>query len=316
MTSCNSGPVPAAFEKLLASHIQSVTDFDDCYSDPLKSIKTIQQLSHQREPLSKSQWEFISCLVHRAYQSHRRHMAQGRYVKASLQAFAAWYHLAERYGLVAAQSDEYLPTNLRTNDAPDLIGTRTGLVWTHHAEYVAKNLNCAIRFGLQALDALDLHAALAPFLDDLIPVAIRSLVIQTKQPLHVVEHSYLSPFINPIYSERYSLNALCSGSSFTAGLSLTTHRSFHPLNSHFQYADLYQTLEEVTPENPETHCATYWLQGPTTTGLDGYCLRYLGHQMHFSVSEFEELRGLLRLARQQPDFMEAFALMAMLYGDI
>lgn len=297
-------------------------EFGELLGDQVESIKHIQQLAQTRQPLRKAQWEFVAFLVHRAYQSHRRQMVQGRYFKAALQAFATWRRLLEREGL-SSQSDEYFLSNLRRTDTPDLlervdelVRTMPELVWTSQAEFGTRNFSVAMRDGIQAINALDLHDALEPFLTDLIPVAIRSVFMQTKKPLHEVEQSYLSLPIKPIESEHYSLSVLSSGTSLTAALSLSTHRSIHPINSFMQFQELSQILEEVTPENPSTHSETYWLAGPSVTGLASYYLRYLGHQMNFSEAEFEQLRGVFRLARQQPDLRAALAKMAAIYGDI
>lgn len=297
-------------------------EFGELLGDQVESIKYIQQLAQTRQPLRKAQWEFVSFLVHRAYQSHRRQMVQGRYFKAALQAFATWRRLLERQGL-PTQSDDYFLSNLRRTDTTDLlgridelIGTMPELVWTSQAEFGTRNLNVAMRDGIQALNALDLHDALAPFLVDLLPVAIRSVFMQTKRPLHEVEQSYLSSPIKPVESERYSLSVLSSGTSLTAALSLSTHRSINPINSFMQFQDLAQILEEVTPENPSSQSETYWLAGPPVTGSTGYYLRYLGHQMDFSADEFDELRGVFRLAKRQPDLMAALARMTAIYGDI
>ena len=323
MSSFNKGAAPAPFKQPLVILSQPLIEPDECHGDPVESIKSIQQLAQTGQPLQKSQWKFVAELVHRAYQSHRRQMVQGRYFKAALQGFAAWRRLLKRSGLAAAQSDDYFLSNLRRTDATDLlgridglVGTMPELVGTRQAEFGTRNLTVALRDSTQALNAQDLHDTLAPFLADLMPVAIRAVFMQTKQPLHEVEQSYLSPPIKPVESERYSLSVLSSGASLTAALSLSTHRSLHPINSFLQFQDLCQILEEVTPENPSTHSETYWLDGPPVTGSGGYYLRYLGHQMDFSTTEFEEIRGVFRLAMRRPDLMAALAEMTAIYGDI
>jgi len=323
MSLFNKGAAPAPVKRPLVILSQPLVESDECHGNPVEAIKSIQQLDQTGQPLGKAQWEFISFLVHRAYQTHGLQMVQGRYFKAALQAFAVWRGLLERCGLAAAQSDAYFLSNLRRTDATDLLGriddlgsTMPELVGTRQAEFGTRNLNVALRDSTQALNALDLHEALAPFLADLMPVAIRAVCEQKKRPLHEVEQSYLSPPIKPVESEKYSLSVSASGASLTASLSLSTHRSLHPINSFLQFQELAQVLEEVTSENPSTHSETYGLDGPPITGSGGYYLRYLGHQMDFSTTEFEELRGVFRLAMRRPDLAAALAEMTAIYGDI
>jgi hypothetical protein len=312
MSSFNKGAAPAPVKQSLIEH-----------DDPVESIKSIQQLAQTGRPLHKAHWKLVAAQVHRAYQTHQLQAVQGRYFKAVLQAFAAWRCLLGRCGLAAPQSDDYFLSNLRRTEAADLVGrvdelasTMPELVGTRQAEFGARNLEVAMRDGIQPLGAQDLHDALAPFLADLMPVAIRAAFLQTKQPLHEVEQSYLSPPIKPVESARYSLSVLSSGASLTAALSLSTHRSLHPIGSFVQFQELAQILEEVTTDNPSTHSETYWLAGPPVTGGGSYYLRYLGHQMDFSVTEFEELRGVFRLAVRRPDLMAVLAEMTAIYGDI
>ena len=102
----------------------------------------------------------------------------------------------------------------------------------------------------------------------------------------------------------------------TAALSLSTHRSVHPISSFLQLQELVQILHEVTPENSFAQSEVYWLAGPPNTAGDHYYLRYRGHQMDFSGAEFMELRDLFNRAVQQPDLQSALARMAAVYGDI
>jgi hypothetical protein len=133
--------------------------------------------------------------------------------------------------------------------------------------------------------------------------------INPKKPLNEGQLTYLSPPIQRIDIEfkRYSLKLLLSSTSLNAVLALNTHRSMLPIKSFMQFQELSQILEDSSA-NPPTQSGTYSLDGPPVTGAGGgYRLRYSGHQMDFSADEFEELRGLFRLARQQPDVMAALA---------
>lgn len=297
-------------------------EFGELMGNQVEAIKYIQQLSQTRQPLRKVQWEFVSFLVHRAYQMHRRQMVKGRYFKATLQAFAAWRRLLEPED--EAQFDAYFLSNLRRTDTNDLlpridelIETMPVLVGATQAEFGTRNFNVAMRDGIHMLNALDLHDALAPYLTDLLPVAIRSVVAQTQKPLQEIEQDYLAPPIRPTTSEHYDLSVMYSGSSLTAALSLSTHRSVHPLNSFLQFQELVQILNEVTPESPSAQSDVYWMAGPPVTGSDNsYLLRFRGHQLHFSGEEIAELRDLFHRALQQPDLQSALARMAAIYGDI
>lgn len=129
-----------------------------------------------------------------------------------------------------------------------------------------------------------------------------------KKPLHEGQLTYLPPPIQRIDIEfkRYSLKLLLSSTSLNAVLALNTHRSMLPIHSFMQFQELSLILEAA--ENPPTQSETFSLERPPVTGDGGsYCLRYRGHQMDFSTDEFEELRELLRLARQQPDVKAALA---------
>lgn len=296
-------------------------EFGELLGNQVEAVKYIQQLAQTRQPLRKAQWEFISFLVHRAYQMHRRQMVQGKYFKATLQAFAAWRRMLGQED--KAKSDTYFLSNLRRTDASDLlprveelIATMPVLVGASQAEFGTRNFNVAMRDGIQMLNALDLHDALAPYLAELLPVAIRSVVAQTQQPLQEIEQDYLAPSIRPTVSEHYDLSVMYSGSSLTAALSLSTHRSVHPINSFLQFQELVQILNEVTPENSSVQSDVYWLAGPPNTAGDHYYLRYRGHQMDFSGAEFMELRDLFHRAVQQPDLQGALARMTAAYGDI
>lgn len=295
-------------------------EFGELLADQAESIKHIQQLSQTRQPLRRAQWEFLSFLVHRAYQNNRRQMVQGCYFRTVLQAFAAWRQLIE--GQDFAQADQYFLSNLRdtgTNDLQkridELIATMPILTWNAQAEFGARNFNVAMRDGLENIHALDLNEALAPYLPNLIPVAIRAVHLHTGKPLREVEHDFSSPPINPIRTEHYWLTILISGSSLNAGLNLSTHRSLHPLSGFLQFQEFAQLLEEVSTVNSMANSETYSITGSTSED-SGYYLRYLGHQMEFTREEFKELRDLFQTALLQPDVKEAIRKMVAIYGDI
>lgn len=295
-------------------------EFGELLADQVEAVKHIEQLGQTRQPLRRAQWEFLSFLIHRAYQNNRRQMVQGRYFKAVLQAFAAWRQLVE--GQEIAQEDRYFLSNLRDTGSSDLqqriddlVRTMPSLIWNSQAEFGARNFNVAMRDGIENIHALDLNEVLAPYLPDLLPVAIRAVYSHTGKPLREVERDFMSPPISPIQTEHYWLNILVSGDTFTAGLNLSTHRSLHPINSFLQFQELAQLLEEVSADNASTHSETYSISGPYGQ-VEGYYLRYMGHQMEFTRGEFEELRGLFRTALLQPDVQEAVRKMVAIYGDI
>jgi hypothetical protein len=295
-------------------------EFGDLLVNQVEALKHIQELMQAKQPLRKAQWELVSFLIHRGYQIHRRRMVQGRYFKATLQALAAWRNLL---GPANQTFDGYFLGNLGHSDKTallprldELIDTMPELVPTSQAEYGTRNFNVAMRDDIQKLNGADLNDALMPFLPDLLPVAIRFVVTETKQPLQEIQPDYLTPAIRPLSSERYDLSVMCAGSSLTAGLSLSTHRLIHPINSFVQFQEFVQLLNEVTPENSLAQSDTYWLAGPSNTGDDIYYLRLSGNQVTLSSAEFHELKDLMNRAVQQPDLKHALVRMAAVYGDI
>lgn len=291
-------------------------EFGELYANQREEIKRIQELTRLRQPLRRAQWELLSFLIHRAYQSNRRQMVQSRYLKATLQSFAAWRRFA------GDQDDRYFLSNLRDTGSDDLlqrvddlVSTMPTLVWNSQAEFGARNFNVAMRDGIDRLHIVDLNDAFLPYVADLLPVAVRAVYMHTGKPLREVERDVMSLPIRSIETEHYWLNIIVSGEVLTAGLDLSTHRSLHPLNSFLQFMEFAQLLDEVSPENPSTESETYSITGPVLN-LTSYYVRYRGHQMEFTPEEFEELRELFRTAFRQEDVQRAIAKMIAIYGDI
>lgn len=290
-------------------------EFGELLANETESIKQIQRLALSKQPLRKAQWEFLSYLIHQAYIKNTNTTVQSKYFKVILKAFLAWRLISKE------NDDRYFLGNLGGNSeggiiarVNQLIDEMPNFIGNAQAEFGTRNFNVAMRDFIRNMDSFELNEALLPLLTQLLPVAIRANFQRTQKPLREVTQDFLRHPIKPINTEHYWLSIIVSGTSFTAGLDLTTHRSVHPINSFMQYQEFAKILE-AGAENSYSQSENYWLIAPTSV-TESYYLRYKGHQMEFSKDEFEELRSVFRNASEHSDVKSAVLSMIELYGDI
>lgn len=303
---------------LLESASVQNAEFGDLLANVASSVREIIRLYKSNSPLRRSQWELVSYLINDAYQKNARQAVNGQYYKAALMAFSAWRRLSGK-----DSNDRYFKSNLRQTGESDLLKSIDAIVQNmpqlisnSEAEFGARNFNVAMRDEIADINVLELNDVLLPYLSDLLPVVIRAVYQRTKTPLYEKERNFMASPIRPIKSDRYWLNILVSGDSFTAGLELSTHRSIHPINSFLQFQELVQIFNEVSEDNLSASSSCYWLSAPIPNCMESYHWRYYGHQMTLNPDEFVELKQIFATALQQGDVKQAVRGMIDIYGDI
>lgn len=323
-----------AARRLLEQRLDQV-DTDAEHRRTRQTLLDIRAKWHGGQELTRAEWTCLADYGYRAYSYAAlgaRSLVDRTLLAANLQAFGALLQLRQVHAPEACdpEADRYFLGNLGWHGSPDLATRLTDVLTTLGAApdpnvgyFGSRNLYTTLRDDTW-LAHVPLHAALAPYLEALLLVAIRGYWYEEQTPLRPEAPSDTSDFAFPLSSThhaRYTLAPRADAHQISVALELGQAPAF--LMALDNYVEFTEFAELVTRARAADEPSGGLRLGgfdlmwdPQAAGARVYIITCGRFRFVLSAEEVMALDDLFREACAKPDVRAHLARLAFVYGRI
>ena len=284
------------------------------------------------ELLSRAQLAFLAQRAHQAYQLSDTGIVSRELLLSNLKAFDAVRRL--RIECIAEGSlprdydpeglDRYYHGNLGNSGSGTIGETITKRIaefedfpYRSHAEFITRCLEVALR-DEPILPVDRLNFVLAPYLGNLVKVALRSYYVKAQQPLVVpktIHNGGSVKYLPGSSSSEVAISPSAIGDDFTLGITLRNRGVVIALNSYVEFCQFDLLARAFESAEWEVKGGKYIFL--RTSPKDRDCALRVGSvQIELSGTEYSDLLRRLQEFKAEPKVKSELERLAHIFGEI